>query len=66
MSKGYVDGSVRDRVRGAAVLSLMLEVVRPGSVVIVSSLKVTVDKSRCAEYTQEDSEQGQVTPLNGS
>ncbi len=66
MSTGIVDGTVQDRERGEHLLSLLLARAVQGSVIRISSKKVTVDKSRCRKYntseTAEGKAEGPVTP----
>lgn len=60
MTKGFVDSDVKDKVRGAEILSRLLEVVREGTVVRVGSKTIRFDKTRCRRYTESNGEPGEV------
>lgn len=65
MSSGVVDGSVVDRQKGAEILSLLLETVREGSFVRVSTNMIRVDKELESGHTKVDSDtgEGRILPV---
>jgi len=52
MSRGSVDGTVVDRVRGQKLLTRMLALVKPGSAVRVTSKAIRVDRYENRVYNQ--------------
>lgn len=65
MSKGIVDHTVKNKAAGEAILFLLLDVVKPGSFIRVSSKTIRVDKSACSEYPTVKSAQEEVSALPG-
>lgn len=65
MSKGKIDGDVRDQELGQEILSLMLAVVSEGSHVRVGRKLVKVDKKPKLRYTRKASQQGKVSASAG-
>lgn len=59
MSKGYIDGTVRDRKYAEAILSRLLPQIDEASVVRVSSTQVRVDRTAIRPYNHRTDGQGE-------
>ena len=67
MSRGMIDGTVRDVKRAEHILSLLMEIVKPGSIVRVSTNIIRVDKRGCEQYPTGQHRPGEVRnhPISG-